>query len=245
MRDTTRFNLWAVLVAMTLVCCVVAGLALWLRLGNDGANKASCCGLYVHPIAGACLAYEEDHGTLPPAYIADESGKAMHSWRVLLLPYLGYDELYSLYDFSEAWNGPNNSRLAEMMPPVYRCPGYRGSHRYTTSYVAVVGPETAWRGDKGVPLGEVTDYGSETVLIVEVADSDINWMEPRDMSFEQALAGVNVDMRHGISSYHRGGAFCGFLYGSAFLRDGTPPETLKALLTISGGEPHQDLDEGF
>ncbi len=75
-------------------------------------------------------------------------------------------------------------------------------------------------------------------MLVEVADSDIHWMEPRDMTFEQALQGVNVDKSHGISSYHSGGAYCAEAVGPThFLPDDTEPELLKRLLTIDGGEP--------
>ena len=39
-------------------------------------------------IAAALQAYHQANGCFPPAYIADKSGKPMHSWRVLILPYL-------------------------------------------------------------------------------------------------------------------------------------------------------------
>ena len=32
--------------------------------------------------------YESVYHTLPPAYLTDAEGKPMHSWRVLILPYL-------------------------------------------------------------------------------------------------------------------------------------------------------------
>ena len=57
-----------------------------------------------------------------PAYVADENGKPMHSWRVLLLPMLEQQALYESYDFDEPWNGPNNSRLLAQTPPSYQCP---------------------------------------------------------------------------------------------------------------------------
>ena len=38
--------------------------------------------------------YHDEHGSFPPAYIADASGKPMHSWRVLILPYLDEKGLY-------------------------------------------------------------------------------------------------------------------------------------------------------
>ena len=41
--------------------------------------------------------YHQKHGCFPPAYIADENGKPKHSWRVLILPFMGYGQLYSQY----------------------------------------------------------------------------------------------------------------------------------------------------
>src|SRR5262245_51620214 len=55
----------------------------------------------------ALQAYATNHeGQLPPAYITDENGRPMHSWRVLILQYLGDDAraLYDKYDFDEPWN---------------------------------------------------------------------------------------------------------------------------------------------
>ena len=43
----------------------------------------------------------------------------MHSWRVLLLPYLDQLELYNAYRFDEPWDGPNNRLLADRMPRHY------------------------------------------------------------------------------------------------------------------------------
>jgi len=38
--------------------------------------------------------YHDSHGQFPPPYIAEADGKPMHSWRVLILPYLEHGELY-------------------------------------------------------------------------------------------------------------------------------------------------------
>ncbi len=43
----------------------------------------------------------------------------MHSWRVLLLPFVEGAELYAAYDFAQPWNSEANLRLAEQMPPIY------------------------------------------------------------------------------------------------------------------------------
>ena len=50
--------------------------------------------------------YHQAYGQFPPAFIADDNGTPMHSWRVLILPYIEQQALYNAYDFSEPWNGP-------------------------------------------------------------------------------------------------------------------------------------------
>jgi len=84
-------------------------------------------------------------------------------------------------------------------------------------------------------------------MLVEVADSDITWLEPRDITFDQAVLGVNVDKRHGISSNHGGGVHVVFADGhSYYLYDDVSPTALKALFTIAGGEiVDDDLNVGF
>ena len=57
-------------------------------------NRIECM-TNMQMIVLAMLLYHEDHGTLPPAFTVDANGTPLHSWRVLLLPYLGYDELYA------------------------------------------------------------------------------------------------------------------------------------------------------
>jgi translation elongation factor EF-Tu-like GTPase len=57
--------------------------------------------------------YHETYGCFPPAYVADRDGKPMHSWRVLILPFLEQQELYHAYNFAEPWDGPNNRKLME------------------------------------------------------------------------------------------------------------------------------------
>lgn len=46
----------------------------------------------------------------------------MHSWRVLILPYIGEDALYNTYKFDEPWDGPNNIKLLNQIPRLYACP---------------------------------------------------------------------------------------------------------------------------
>lgn len=77
---------------------------------REAARRVSCLNNLRH-IELALHNYHNAHGCFPPAYIVDESGRPMHSWRVLL-PYLEQEALYDQYDFSEPWDGPNNRKLA-------------------------------------------------------------------------------------------------------------------------------------
>ena len=46
------------------------------------------CRDHLHAIGSANARYVKVHGHYPPAYVTDEHGTPMHSWRVLILPYL-------------------------------------------------------------------------------------------------------------------------------------------------------------
>jgi Protein of unknown function (DUF1559) len=63
--------------------------------------------------------YHETYGCFPPAYLANRDGKPMHSWRVLILPFLAQQELYRAYNFDEPWNGPNNRNLESRIGNIY------------------------------------------------------------------------------------------------------------------------------
>ena len=73
-----------------------------------------------------------------------------------------------------------------------------------TSYVAVVGPRTAWPGSTPIKHEDIADTAGETIHLVEVADSRIPWTEPRDLSLADAARGVvnPGSGAVGISTFH-------------------------------------------
>ncbi len=155
------------------------------------SGRRITCANNLKQIAIAMLEYEKANGCLPPAYLCDKDGKPMHSWRVLILPYLDYTPLYKEYNFAEPWDGPNNRKLVKYTPRDYTCPSALASETNRaplTSYVVVTGPDTAFPGCQSRQLSEIEDPAN-TVLVVEVANSDISWMEPRDPSIDELAAG--------------------------------------------------------
>ena len=167
----------------------------------------------------------------------------MHSWRVLILPYLERQDLYDAYRFDEPWDGPNNRKLAKEIIDVYCCPSDAPGSPTNTSYVAVVGPETAWPGSVATKLADFKDGVSKTLLIVEMKNSGIHWMEPRDLDLSQMAQMINAKSGRGPSSNHPGGMNVVFADRSTrFLREDISPATLRALITINGGEKVRDED---
>jgi hypothetical protein len=120
------------------------------------------------------------------------------------------------------------------MPAVFRCPAAASRQRpECTNYVAVVGEGGAWPGGTSLSFKQISKDTSATILIVEIADSEINWMEPDDLTVAEAVAGINKDLHRGISSHHPGGACCCMVVGgSCLLPDDTSTEVLKALVSI-------------
>ena len=183
------------------------------------------------------LAYQQRHGSFPPAYVADANGKPLYSWRTLILPELDHNNLAQQFHRGEAWDGPNNSNLAKTVLPVFGCPselGPRGWLSGMTSYVAVVGPNTAWSGTTPRKLSEFKNPGG-TILVIEIANSGINWAEPRDLYIGQMPMAINPKIGQGISSDHPGGVNAVFVDGSVhFIPDTIDPKKLAELLDLDG-----------
>ena len=142
-------------------------------------------------IALALRNYENRYQCLPPPCIYDKTGRPMHSWRVLILPFVDHERLYGQYDFNEPWDGPSNRKLLASRPSEYVCPSEKMANLVakaatTTSYLAVVGSRAAWQQHKRTSLNdpELRKQMDETVLLIETANSGVAWTEPRDFSLD-------------------------------------------------------------
>src|SRR5262249_16289055 len=153
--------------------------------------------------------YHSLYNAFPPAYIADENGKPMHSWRVLILPFIEQSTVYNQYDFREPWDGPNNIKLLNSMPNNLACPSRFPSPTNLTTYVAVTGPGTIFPDGSRTEIKDITDGTSNTLMIVEVANTDIPWTAPWDLDVRTMSFRINDPKRLGISSKHPGGANVG------------------------------------
>jgi hypothetical protein len=151
--------------------------------------RRGACQENLKQIALALHNYERANGSYPPAYVADKKGQPMHSWRVLILPYLEDDfatKLYKKYDFNEPWDGPHNYELRTIRPRCYVCPSDAGAANPTanfTNYVAVVGANAAWSGEKPRKAADLAPAES-TISVVEIAQNRFPWTAPRDFNID-------------------------------------------------------------
>lgn len=181
--------------------------------------------------------YHDAYGAFPPAYVADADGKPMHSWRVLLLPYVEARELYGQYDFNEPWDGPHNIKLVDKRPTVYAFHDSESrAGTTTTNYLAVVGAETVWPGGKSFSMDQLGDGADQTILIVENHGSGIPWTAPRDLDFATMSMDVGAASPNGVSSRFEPPAVVTASRRVHTVSMRLLPKTLKALLTANGGE---------
>jgi uncharacterized protein DUF1559 len=179
------------LIAITLLGNLVVGLWPMPLVYREPSRRLQCT-MNLRQIGVALHTYHDVYGCLPPAYIADENGRPMHSWRVLILPFLEEQALYDQYDFSEPWDGPNNRSLAAQAPACYSCPDALPNKPLEAHYLAIVGPRTAWPGDKSSMFKDFKDGTDNVLVVVEVQNSGISWMEPRDLDVALAIQAIQA-----------------------------------------------------
>jgi hypothetical protein len=192
-----------------------------LRASREAMHRGECCE-NMQRITLAMLMYHNERGSLPPAYTVDSQGKALHSWRVLLLPYLGQQQLYAKIRLDEPWDSEHNRQFHGQGAPCFQCPSVVDLDVGQTTYSVVCGPEMPFEAAESRKL---TDYGMDRrnlILVVERADP-VCWMDPNhEISQEVADNGIQPSpypvgeqklVAGEISSPHPGGINVGLRSG--------------------------------
>ena len=130
----------------------------------------------------ALHSYNDTFGKLP-ADIADKDGKAILSWRVLLLPYMEEDKLYKELNLDEPWNSKHNKALIEKIPKVY-APIRVKADKGVTFYRGFNGADTTFEAGQQLAIPRsFPDGTSNTVAIVEAGEACI-WTKPDDLAYD-------------------------------------------------------------
>lgn len=203
--------------------------------GAWGVMRRYECESNLEQIASAVSLYESDYGCFPPAYTTDADGNRLHSWRTLLLPYLGEEELYKKLNLEEPWDSPANRLWHDTPVDVFQCPADSSGSPTDTNYVMIVGGEGLFDGGEPLKAVDVTDGTSKTILLIEMRGTKIHWMAPEDLRWEET--DFTVGGKKSISSEHEGGAHVVLCNGVVeFVHNGTRREEIRALATPTGGE---------
>lgn len=219
-------------------CAIAIPTLIWILLPGVGSRPVgpqSQCRNNLQQIGLALGNYRDEFKCFPPAYVADADGKPMHSWRVLILPYLDRQDLYDAYNFNDPWDHAANVTVRHCAVKVYMCPTVDAKTR-SASYLAVVGPNTIWPGTACRKLVDVNDTRSQTLMLLEVPDSKIFWSEPQDLTLVD-LKGERFDKLKKQLAPHRAGFNALFVDGAVgVLQSDIASQTLLKMSTMAGGE---------
>ena len=131
------------------------------------------------------LAMHNFHDTyrgFPPPVFYSADGKPLLSWRVLLLPFLGGQDLYRLFRLDQPWDSDHNRTLLRFMPAVYDIAGVE-AEPYHTPVVRLTGVDTASPLTQQIQYSDLTDGTSNTLVAAVVGKAHaIEWTRPHDLA---------------------------------------------------------------
>jgi Protein of unknown function (DUF1559) len=236
LRDSnaTWLSLWGWVLSLLLCEGILWALLSPTRpLEREAESRMSCMN-NLRQITIALYNYREVYGTFPPAVTYRADGQPMHSWRVLILPYLDHSDMYEQYNMNEPWDSPGNRAATASMPGIFSCPSHPGGPASgNTSYLALDGPGTVMNSKQPARLQDIVDGTSDTLLLVEAQNPGVHWTEPKDLDISEGV----TPGPGGLSSWHVRGFHATTADGSTrYISESISPQTLQGLLTINGGE---------
>ena len=238
---------------------VLFGLLSAFALRLRETTRQERCEMNLQRIYRAFAEYADVNGAYPPAFTVDAEGRKLHSWRVLLLPYLEAEELFAQIRLDEPWDSDWNSQFHSQTPNVFKCastPESLGDKTCRCAFSVVLsdggkdgegGVETAFRADgTSVAPEDLRDGAANTILCVE-RKSPVCWMAPdAEPTAARVLAenGKPVRERVDFGCWHGRGANVLMFDGSTrFLSEKLDGGVLRLLLGIADSAPSSENGE--
>jgi Protein of unknown function (DUF1559) len=252
--EVWQFSLRSAFIALTLIAIVFAFVHYALQVRNEARRVSTTHDFKQIVIALQNWENSTSRFPYPVYYTADIytplasqkllNAKPLYSWRFRLMPFL---ESIPMPPFDQPWNAPENMFWHNIHTP-YAHDGWRdgvfnsrdpNSILTTTRVFAITGPGTAFGdGDTEKPQ-RLQDIDADTILLVEVRNSGVHWMEPGDFDIRTMPKTINVATGKGISSHHAAGFHVAFADGSVwYLKNNVPFEELSKFFTVAGAKEY-------
>jgi prepilin-type processing-associated H-X9-DG protein len=185
--------------------------------------------------------YHDTYRQWPPAYVADENGKPLYSWRVVILPFMEQNALYQQFDKNKAWDDPANLAISQQMVSVYRSPGDETVTPNGTNYFVIVGAQTAFPPDKQISLADITDGTSNTIAVMELKGIAGSWAAPIDPDMTKISPSLG-NAPGQMNPVFPGGTNVAMCDGSVrFLSSSIQPNLLQLLILRNDGQAVTDF----
>ena len=151
------------------------------------------------------------------------------SWRVLILPYLGEEELFKQFKIDEPWDSPHNRALVEKIPRVYQPVRQSTTQVGYTHYQVFVGKGTMFDGTGRHGHSSCHRPPAKTMLIVEAAEA-VPWTKPADLVYspEKPLPKFGASAKDGFHAVFADGHV-------EFLRN-LDEKTIRSAISPSGND---------
>lgn len=193
------------------------------------------CGQQLERVVTGLHRYHDQHGKFPSSAITDGNGKALLSWRVALLPFLGEQALYNEFRLDEPWDSAHNRKLLPRLPKAYASIGNQPKAAGDTFVQAFVGPDCFFEAGRALRIEDIADGTSCTVAVVMAAQA-VPWTKPADLDYaaDKALPSfAGGVLNDGLLSF-------AFADGSAHVTSNVFGEererVFRAAITRNGGE---------
>ncbi len=188
--------------------------------------------------------YHDVNKFFPAAYTVDKDGKPIHSWRVLILPWVEQNALYKKIRLDEPWDSEYNRQFHSQCPALFQCPVAVAKipeikKNGLTTYSIIVGKQTWPEPPKKFTIDSITDGTSNTIAVVE-RQTPVCWMDPtHEILEEDAVKGIG-NTTAGIAAPHvvsnKFGCNVALFDGSVlFVTENVLPEPWKSLIYRNDG----------
>ena len=132
----------------------------------------------------ALNAYADSYAGYPVTKVPGAAANPPMSWRVAILPLLGYEKLFKQYRPSEPWDSTANKQVLDQIPPEYQSPERQDAK---TNYLVPLGAEAAFGSGRRLNAGMFEDGPDYTLILVEVDDAHaVEWTRPDDLVVQVA-----------------------------------------------------------